>query len=170
LLSGRQFIAKNQHITHLNVIFIVRLAVVPEVILANLIHAKPALLIERDSIDAAVRGAHQHPVLAASARLFEQPGDQLFPKPLPVASWCNCQFDYLAPIVTLLHGGCSNQLPVVVHTIDQITQVDQAPAQRAFCLFGLAQDGDQRLDLLGPASRIVRLIDIFLEDYGCVQS
>ena len=50
-LSGRQFITKDQHIAHLNTIFIVRLAVIPEVVLAYLIHAKPTLLIERDVTD-----------------------------------------------------------------------------------------------------------------------
>jgi hypothetical protein len=116
----------------------VRLAVIPEVVLANLIHAKPTLLIERDIIDAAVCGADQHLALAAPLRLFDQPGDQVFPEPLPVALRCNRQFDNLARIATPLYDGCSNQLPVVVHPIDRIAQVGQTPAQCAFGLFGLA--------------------------------
>src|SRR6266508_3857987 len=113
ILSILKIITKDDHIADADAVLIARLAVVPEVVFADVIDAKPALLIKGDIPDAGVGGADQHLPLAASACLGQEPCDDRTANALPLAVGRDGQLDQLARVDTPLHRRRADQLIIV---------------------------------------------------------
>jgi hypothetical protein len=81
-----QIIPEHEHIANLNAVFVVRRAVVPEVVLPNVIHTQASFLVEGDVLDAGISGANKESVFTTPPGFLDQPLINCRPSPCPCRS------------------------------------------------------------------------------------
>ncbi len=85
IASMPQVMPEDEHIPDLYSVLVMRLAVIPEIVLADVVDPEAAFLIKGNVAKAGIRCSDQHLPLTAAARLGDQPADELLTKPVPLS-------------------------------------------------------------------------------------
>src|SRR5689334_21730611 len=96
-----------------------------------MVHSESALLVEDDIPYAGIPCAHRQFVFASMPGLGEKVLDNLPAEPLPLTMRRDSQLDYLTRLTLPSHGNRADHLSGLLHPIDSVAEVIQAPAQCA---------------------------------------
>ena len=133
--SWHKVITKDDHIADLDAVFVDRLAIIPEIVLAYMVHPEATLLVEGDLTYTCICGADEQLLLATAARLFHEKCDHLLAETLALALRLDCQFHDLARLVAPTHRRGAKQPRATIHAIDGVDKVGETPTKRGFGLF-----------------------------------